>query len=132
MPTPDPQHIARYVANGAVHFGHRRDGEFARLSAAPWEDGRETGERDPASAVRLPAPVAPTKITCVGLNYRAHIAESVTGAQGPPPEPLLFLKPPSAILASGDAIRYPKGVTRLDPEGELAIVIGRRARAVPR
>jgi 2-keto-4-pentenoate hydratase/2-oxohepta-3-ene-1,7-dioic acid hydratase in catechol pathway len=133
MPTSLPQHIARYVVDGAVHCGRLEDGEFARLTAAPWAGGRETGERDAASAVRLLAPVVPTKIVCVGLNYRAHIAESVTGQHtGPPPEPLLFLKPPSAVVASGDAIRYPKGVTRLDPEAELAVVIGRRARAVPR
>jgi 2-keto-4-pentenoate hydratase/2-oxohepta-3-ene-1,7-dioic acid hydratase in catechol pathway len=133
MPTSDPQHIARYSVDGAVHFGRRRGAEFARLSAPPWEGGGETGERDPLPAVRILAPVIPTKIVCVGLNYRAHIAESVTGSHGgPPPEPLLFLKPPSAVLASGEAIRYPKGVTRLDPEAELAIVIGRRARAVPR
>jgi 2-keto-4-pentenoate hydratase/2-oxohepta-3-ene-1,7-dioic acid hydratase in catechol pathway len=133
MPTSHPQHIARYAAAGAVHFGRREDGAFVRLSAAPWEGGRETGERDAASAVLLLAPVVPTKIVCVGLNYRAHIAESVTGRHtGPPPEPLLFLKPPSAVIASGAAIRYPRGVTRLDPEAELAVVIGRRARAVPR
>jgi 2-keto-4-pentenoate hydratase/2-oxohepta-3-ene-1,7-dioic acid hydratase in catechol pathway len=133
MPTSLPQHIARYRLNGAAHFG-RRDGDgFVRLGAAPWEGGRETGERDAASAVRLLPPVAPTKIVCVGLNYRAHIAESVTGQQtGAPEEPLLFLKPPSAAIASGEAIRYPQGVTRLDPEAELAIVIGRRARFVPR
>ena len=133
MPTSLPQHIARYRLNGAAHFG-RRDGDgFVRLGAAPWEGGRETGERDAAPAVRLLTPVAPSKIVCVGLNYRAHIAESVTGQRtGEPAEPLLFLKPPSAAIASGDAIRYPQGVTRLDPEAELAIVIGRRARAVPR
>ena len=119
--------------NGAVHFGRRDGDDFARLTAAPWEGGRETGERDARGSVRLLAPVAPTKIVCVGLNYRAHIAESVTGqGVGEPAEPLLFLKPPSAVIAGGDPIRYPPGVTRLDPEGELAIVIGRRARAVPR
>ena len=133
MPTSSLHHIARYSVDGAVHFGRHRGSEFARLSAAPWEGGRETGERDPVSSVRLLAPVIPTKIICVGLNYRAHIAESVTGSRsGPPPEPLLFLKPPSAVLASGEPIRYPPGVTRLDPEAELAVVIGRRARAVPR
>ena len=128
-----PLHIARYQVDGAVHFGRRHGEAFARLTAAPWEGGRETGEHDAASAVRLLPPVTPTKIICVGLNYRAHIAESVTGQRmGEPAEPLLFLKPPSAVLASGEAIRYPRGVTRLDPEAELAIVIGRRARAVPR
>jgi 2-keto-4-pentenoate hydratase/2-oxohepta-3-ene-1,7-dioic acid hydratase in catechol pathway len=75
---------------------------------------------------------AATKIVCVGLNYAAHAAESVAVATGlaPGEEPLLFLKPPSALIASGESIRYPAGVTRLDPEAELAVVIGRRARAV--
>src|SRR3989442_13242393 len=100
MPTSEPQHIARYVVDGAVRFGRRRDGEFARLSAAPWEGGRETGERDRAAAGKLLAPEVPTKIVGVGLNSRAHIADSVTGARsGAPPEPLLFLHAPSAVLA---------------------------------
>ncbi len=126
-------HIARYRVGGETFHG-RVDGDaFARLDRAPWEGGRETGARDPrASAELLPACV-PTKIVCVGLNYRAHIAESTTVVPGggeAPAEPLIFLKPPSATIASGSAIRYPAGVTRLDPEAELAVVIGRRARAV--
>src|SRR5262245_66082092 len=106
MPNPSPQHIARYALDGAVHFG-RRDGDaFRRMTAAPWEGGRETGAHDRIAAVRLLAPVTPTKIVCVGLNYRAHIEESVTGQRtGAPAEPLLFLKPPSAVLAGGEAIR---------------------------
>jgi 2-keto-4-pentenoate hydratase/2-oxohepta-3-ene-1,7-dioic acid hydratase in catechol pathway len=122
-------HIARYRVEGEAHFG-RLDGEaFLRLSDAPWRDGRETGARDPRSAVTLLPPARPTKIVCVGLNYKAHIAESqsvVPGAE-PPREPLLFLKPASAAVAHGQPVRYPPGVTRLDPEGELAVVIGRRA-----
>src|SRR6185369_9352508 len=60
--------------------------------------------------------------------------ESLTVAPGAeaPREPLLFLKPPSAVIGDGESIRYPPGVTRLDPEAELAVVIGRRARRVPR
>jgi 2-keto-4-pentenoate hydratase/2-oxohepta-3-ene-1,7-dioic acid hydratase in catechol pathway len=132
MPALPIQHIARYQCDGAVHFG-RRDGErFERLDAPPWQGGRTTGEWDAAPAVRLLPPVVPTKIVCVGLNYRAHIVESVTAVPGvaPPAEPLLFLKPPSAVIASGESIRYPRGVTRLDPEGELGVVIARRARDV--
>jgi 2-keto-4-pentenoate hydratase/2-oxohepta-3-ene-1,7-dioic acid hydratase in catechol pathway len=66
------------------------------------------------------------------LNYRAHIAESasVGASAAPRDEPLIFLKPPSAVIGSGTAIRHPQGVTRLDPEAELAIVIGRRAHRV--
>lgn len=110
------------------------DGSLVRLSAPPWEGGVETGARDPLDHVRLEAPVRPGKIVCVGLNYRAHIAESLSVSPGaaPPSEPLLFLKPPSAVLDPEDAIRYPPGVTRLDPEAELAVVIGRRARRVRR
>jgi 2-keto-4-pentenoate hydratase/2-oxohepta-3-ene-1,7-dioic acid hydratase in catechol pathway len=133
MPVPLVQHIARYRVAGRAHFGRREDGCFARLSAPPWEGGVETGSRDQAASTTLLPPVVPTKIVCVGLNYRAHAAESLTQvpdsvARG---EPLLFLKPPSAVVAHGEPIRYPRGVTRLDPEGELAVVIGRRARAVP-
>jgi 2-keto-4-pentenoate hydratase/2-oxohepta-3-ene-1,7-dioic acid hydratase in catechol pathway len=126
------QHIARYRVNGAVHHGRREADGFVRLDAPPWLGGRETGDHDPESTVRLLPPAAPTKIVCVGLNYRAHIAESASVVPGaaPPAEPVLFLKPVSALIASGEAIRYPHGVTRLDPEAELAVVIGRRTRGV--
>jgi 2-keto-4-pentenoate hydratase/2-oxohepta-3-ene-1,7-dioic acid hydratase in catechol pathway len=132
MASPAIQHIARYRVDGAIHHGRRDAGGFARLSGPSWDAGRETGTHDPDAAITLLAPVVPTKIICVGLNYRAHIAESVTAAPGakPPDEPLLFLKPASAVIGSGQAIHYPPGVTRMDPEAELGVVIGRRARAV--
>jgi len=128
------QHIARYRAGGATHWGRREGEAFVRLDAPPWSGGRESGPRDPAGAVTLLAPVEPTKIVCVGLNYREHIAESPTvlpGGLKEPAEPLLFLKPPSAVVGPGEVIRYPAGVERLDPEAELGVVIGRRTRAVP-
>ena len=71
--------------------------------------------------------VAPSKILCVGRNYRAHAAEL---DQEVPSEPLLFLKPPSSLIGSGDPIELPPGVGRVDFEGEVAVVIGRRARRV--
>jgi 2-keto-4-pentenoate hydratase/2-oxohepta-3-ene-1,7-dioic acid hydratase in catechol pathway len=132
MATPAVQHIARYRVGDAVHHGRREAGGFARLNGPPWLNGRETGAHDPDGSLILLAPAVPTKIVCVGLNYRAHIAESASVVPGakPPMEPLLFLKPASAVIAGGQPILYPPGVTRLDPEAELAIVIGRRARAV--
>ncbi len=132
MATPAVHHIARYRVADAVHHGRREAGGFARLSAPPWQGGRETGAHDADATLTLLAPVVPTKIVCVGLNYRAHIAESVSVVPGakPPEEPLLFLKPSSAVIASGEAIVYPRGVTRMDPEAELGVVIGRRARAL--
>ena len=134
MPTFPVRSIARYAQGGAIHYGRIEDGELIRLSAAPWSGGVETGERDRFDQVRLLAPSVPTKVVCVGLNYGAHIAESQSMVPGAAArsEPMLFLKPPSAVIGIGEAIRYPAGVTRLDPEGELAVVIGRRARAVPR
>jgi len=79
--------------------------------------------------VTLLAPVRPSKIVCVGLNYKDHAAE----VRKPlPAEPLLFLKPSTAVIDPGAPIRLPPGVGRVDYEGELAIVIGRRAHRVPR
>ncbi len=69
----------------------------------------------------------PTKIVCIGVNYRAHATEM---GKAPPDEPIIFFKPPSALAASGEPIVRPRGYTRVDYEGELAVVIGRRARRV--
>ncbi len=78
--------------------------------------------------VRLLAPVRPSKIVCVGRNYLEHAAELGNTL---PAEPLLFLKPPSAIIASGETIQLPPASARVEHEGELAIVIGREARRLP-
>ena len=132
MPIEPRARFARYQVSGRTAYGRLDGGQLQRLDAAPWCGGAETGERDALESVRLLPPSAPTKIVCVGLNYRAHIAESLSVAPGaePPKEPLIFLKPPSALAAHGQPIVYPAGVTRLDPEGELGVVIGRRARHV--
>lgn len=71
--------------------------------------------------------LSPSKIVCVGVNYRAHAAEMNKPV---PEEPLLFLKPPSALLPSGGTIIKPRGYQRVDFEGELAIVMRRRTRHV--
>lgn len=128
-----PHHVARYRVDGIACHGWLDGDCFQRLTDYPWVGGRESGQRDPVARTTLLPPVIPSKIVCVGLNYRAHIAESASVVPGtsPPAEPVLFLKPPSAVVASGDMVRYPPGVTRLDPEAELAVVIGRRARDVP-
>jgi 2-keto-4-pentenoate hydratase/2-oxohepta-3-ene-1,7-dioic acid hydratase in catechol pathway len=72
-------------------------------------------------------PSLPTKIVCVGKNFHAHAAELGSDV---PSEPLIFLKPPSSIIASGDVIVMPQGVGRVDYEGEIAVRIGTRARHV--
>ena len=79
------------------------------------------------AAVRLLPPCAPSKIVCIGRNYRDHAAELNNPV---PKEPLLFLKPPSSLIASGDTILCPAQSQRVDYEGELGMVIGRRCRKV--
>ncbi len=71
----------------------------------------------------LLAPVSPSKIVCVGRNYRAHAAELGNEV---PKEPLLFWKPPSALVGPGGMVRRPSVAERTDYEGELGVVIGRR------
>lgn len=70
----------------------------------------------------------PSKIVCVGRNYAAHAAELGNEVPG---EPLIFLKPSSSLIGPGEAIVIPSGVGRVDYEGEIGVVIGRRARKVP-
>jgi 2-keto-4-pentenoate hydratase/2-oxohepta-3-ene-1,7-dioic acid hydratase in catechol pathway len=77
--------------------------------------------------VRLLPPCWPSKIVCVGRNYRDHAAELGNEV---PVEPLIFLKPPSSLAANGDSILYPPISERVDHEAELGVVIGRRARNV--
>jgi 2-keto-4-pentenoate hydratase/2-oxohepta-3-ene-1,7-dioic acid hydratase in catechol pathway len=81
----------------------------------------------PLAEVRLLPPCWPSKIVCVGRNYRDHAAELGNDV---PVEPLIFLKPPSSLVGHGDAILYPPISERVDHEAELGVVIGRRARNV--
>jgi 2-keto-4-pentenoate hydratase/2-oxohepta-3-ene-1,7-dioic acid hydratase in catechol pathway len=96
-------------------------------TAGPWS--RERGEAHALAEVRLLPPCWPSKIVCVGRNYREHAAELGNNV---PTEPLIFLKPPSALIAHRDRIVYPAASGRVDYEGELGIVIGHRARHVKR
>ena len=77
----------------------------------------------PLNSAKLLPPVTPSKIVCVGRNYRDHAKELGNEA---PTEPLLFFKPPSSLLAHGGMVRMPAASARVDFEGELALVIGRR------
>lgn len=99
------------------------EGETVRgLSAAPWAGGLPEGAPVPLAEVRLLAPVVPTKIVAVGRNYRAHAAEV---GQEVPKEPLLFLKPSSAVIGPGQAIVIPESSKLVHHEAELAVVMGR-------
>lgn len=122
--------LIRYSFNGVEKFGEL-DGEEIRPLAG--DLGRFERERGASplrlSRVRLLAPVTPTKIVAVGRNYSEHAKEM---GRELPAEPLLFLKPPSAVIGPDEQIIYPPQTSRLDYEGELAVVIGRVAHKVQR
>ncbi len=108
---------------------HRLEGDlFGAFGPGAGVAAGETAADLPAGA-RLLAPVRPTKIVAIGLNYKDHAAEQKKAL---PAEPMIFIKPASAVIAPGEAIRLPPGVGRVDYESELAVVIGRRATKVPR
>src|SRR6266403_4723028 len=94
------------------------------ISAAPWTEWSGTGRSFPVTSARLLAPVEPRKIVCVGRNYSAHAAELGNDV---PKEPLIFLKPPTSIVGPSEAVVLTKYSQRVEHEGELGLVVGRRA-----
>jgi 2-keto-4-pentenoate hydratase/2-oxohepta-3-ene-1,7-dioic acid hydratase in catechol pathway len=141
--------IARFAHGSEVGYGIVEDAQPDGAAAAgvPDPDGlvvaellghpfgigdesiRLTGSRYPLADVRLLAPVLPSKVIAIGKNYADHVREM--GGE-PPPEPVIFLKPSTAVVGPRDPIVYPAELSeRVDFEGELAVVIGRLCRQVP-
>jgi 2-keto-4-pentenoate hydratase/2-oxohepta-3-ene-1,7-dioic acid hydratase in catechol pathway len=112
----------RFERAGRESYGVLEGEAVRALSAAPWAGGLPEGPPLPLAEVRLLAPVVPTKIVAVGRNYRAHAAEV---GQEVPKEPLLFLKPSSAVVGPGQAIVIPESSRLVHHEAELAVVMGR-------
>jgi len=104
-------HITRQILTPPDQTGDLEDLQTRRMDAIPFAEAT------------LFAPVRPSKIVCVGRNYREHAAEL---GHEIPKEPLLFFKPPSALNHPGGAIRRPRASQRTDYEGELGVVIARR------
>jgi 2-keto-4-pentenoate hydratase/2-oxohepta-3-ene-1,7-dioic acid hydratase in catechol pathway len=112
------------IATGAVDAGS----DVVRiLRGTFFEDPIPTGEVVPLDDVRLLAPVIPSKFVCVGRNYAAHAEEWGLDV---PSEPLIFLKPSTALIGPGDPIHLLPMSRRVDPEGELCVVIGRISRDI--
>ncbi len=117
--------IYRFEYKEKTLYGILKGQSLQPVSGSVFGKFRVGRQRIPLGRVRLLPPLSPTKIVCVGRNYREHSREMGNPI---PKEPLLFLKPPSAAIGPGDAILYPCMASRVDYEGELAVVIGRPAR----
>ncbi len=119
--------IARYAVNGAVHHGLLEGDTLKRLAGSPFETLATAGPEDALADVRLLAPVESPRIFGAGLNYVSHIKE---GGNETPSIPMLFMKPSTAAVGPGDPIVYPPEGQNVHFEGELAVVIGKKARRV--
>jgi 2-keto-4-pentenoate hydratase/2-oxohepta-3-ene-1,7-dioic acid hydratase in catechol pathway len=122
--------ICRFRHAGQERYGTIEGPLVRPLSAAPWAGGLPDGKPVALADVQLLAPVEPSKVVCVGRNYRAHAKELGNEV---PTTPLLFLKPPSSVVGPQDAIRCPEQSKEVHHEAELGVVLGRplsRASAV--
>jgi len=118
--------IARLcIPEGIVYASIKEDGYHLILGDL-FGDWGELSEPYEGTFTLLP-PVAPTKVVCLGANYKKHAEELKLDVL---PEPTVFLKPPSSVVASGEDILYPAQATKVDYEAELAVVIGKRAKNV--
>lgn len=112
-----------------TYYGLLEGTRVQPLSGPPWLEGQPVGESRAGEELKLIAPVEPSKIVCIGLNYHAHVQASYSADEAPE-NPLIFLKPPSAIIGPEDLIHHPPASERVDYEAELGVVIGRTARKV--
>jgi len=115
----------RIVHQGAPRYAVEENGTW-RLVASPFGDVRG-GEEIAPDGHRLLPPVEPSKLVCIGLNYKDHAAEQNKPL---PASPLMFIKPSTSVIGPDDAIMIPGGIGRVDHEAEVGVVIGRRAHRV--
>jgi 2-keto-4-pentenoate hydratase/2-oxohepta-3-ene-1,7-dioic acid hydratase in catechol pathway len=118
LPTSSSAQPPASAFHGVIEGDHIRE-----ISGPPWSSWSHGSSTWPIAEVRLLAPVDPGKIVCVGRNYAAHAAELGNEV---PKEPLIFLKPPSAIIGPGEAIVLTSQSQSVEHEGELALIVGRR------
>jgi 2-keto-4-pentenoate hydratase/2-oxohepta-3-ene-1,7-dioic acid hydratase in catechol pathway len=120
--------IVRYQAEGgAPKYGWLLDDMVGPIEGDPFGKYRRRDANVPMASVKLLAPCTPSKIVCVGRNYVEHAKEH---GKDVPKIPLIFMKPPSAIINPGETIILPPQSKQVEHEAELVAVIGRRARNV--
>ncbi len=117
--------FVRFRHENRTGYGMIQDRNVAELDGNFLSGASPTGRSFPLADVRLLAPVEPSKVIAVGLNYRSHV-----GDRKPPEYPGIFAKMPTAIIGPGDDIRFPPEASDVHYEGELVVVIGRKASGV--
>ena len=123
--------FARYEAHGEVAYGVVEGDSVKQLTTSPFGDYEVTDHSHSLGEVTLLAPVVPSKVVAIGLNYRSHL-----GDREPPKVPEPFFKTASSVIGPGDDIVIPREATeegvRVQPEAELALVIGKRCKRATR
>ncbi len=119
--------IIRYTTpkNTAPQYGWVYEGRLGALQGSPFGAFSREEARTPLEDVKILPPVSPSKIICIGRNYVAHAEEHHAEV---PKVPLIFLKPPSSVIAHGESIILPPQSQQVEHEAELAVVIGKRGR----
>ncbi|HEU5394301.1 MAG TPA: fumarylacetoacetate hydrolase family protein, partial [Candidatus Methylomirabilis sp.] len=121
--------FVRFRAGGTARYGILEDGRVTEIRGSIYGRYRRTRTSCPLARVRLLPPCEPTKIVGVGINYRGHAVEFGNPV---PDEPILFLMPLSALIGPEDKIIYPAISQRVEHEAELAVVMKRKGRNIPR
>lgn len=119
--------LCRVRRGGAEAYAVVEGDRVELLSGEPFGEIVRTGESWPLSEVELLPPAAPSKVVCVGKNYLDHAKEFNSEL---PAEPLIFLKPSTAVTGPEGTVEYPSFGTRVDFEGELGLVIGKKCKGV--
>lgn len=119
--------IIRFEYKGEQEYGYLRDEIINILTGDIFSDAVETDTMVALEEVKVLPPVIPSKIVALGLNYEKHAREAGFDI---PEEPLIFLKPPSAIIAHLEHVIYPANTDNVHYEGELGVVIGKKAHHV--
>jgi len=119
----------RFQSGDTVGWGILQQHEILEVAPDIFADYEETGRTFPMEASRLLPPCQPSKIIAIGLNYKDHIQEF--GRSELPSEPVMFLKAGSALAGFNDPIVLPAGVSPVDYEGELAVVMKKAGRRIP-
>jgi len=120
--------FVRFRVQDRVSYGIQEEGFVREITGSIFGDFQVKPPKYPLGEVRLLAPVEPSKILCVGLNFRDHIAEL---GDPTPQVPSHFLKSPTSLIGPGDEVVFPRVARRVDYEGELAAVIKDKTKDVP-